>query len=105
MNFEVQILVPKKDNDNVPFEEKTCRVFERYLTKLFGGFSRYPGQVAGGWVAPDGTYHPDKSWVFGVAIDGLADGEKVIRAARFAKHLFRQKSMFVRYLGQTEFVD
>lgn len=103
--FEVQFLVPLADNEGTEFPESVFRQWEAELLDSFGGYSRYPGQVAGGWADEEGTIYRDENAVYGVAIAGMADGEEVVKAARFAKKLFRQEAIFIRYLGQTEIVS
>lgn len=102
--FEIQILIPSFDNGGKPFPESAYERWEKHLIGVFGGYSRYPGQVAGGWME-NGTIYHDKSFVYGVAVAGMVDGQKVIDAAKFAQRLFKQEAMFLRYLGQTEFVS
>ncbi len=102
--FEVQILVPSYDNDNNRFESEVFQQWETKLIETFGGYSRYPGIVEGGW-ADGGKVYRDEMRVYGLAISGLIDGQKVIETTKFAQTLFKQEAMFIRYLGQTEFVS
>lgn len=102
--FEVQILIPIADNEGNAFTTEHFNQWRQRLLDLFGGYTEYPGTVCGGWV-DNGTVYTDCSVVYGVAIGGLADGYKVIKAAYDAKTLFRQEAMFIRYLGLTEFVS
>jgi len=102
--FEVQFLVPESDNQGEPFTASDLDAWRRKLLDSFGGFTEYPGTATGGWMDEGGIIYEDENQVFGVTISGLGDGEAVIEAAEFAKELFRQEAIFVRYLGQTEII-
>jgi len=101
--FEVQLIIPVEDNDGNAFTEADFEGFRQKLLDLFGGYTEYPGTTLGGWV-DDGDVYTDESRIFGVAISSLSDGPKVVEAAEFAADHFDQESVFVRYLGRTEFI-
>lgn len=101
--FEVQLLIPLSDNEGDAFDESDFEEFREELLDLFGGYTEYPGTTLGGWVH-DGDTYTDESRIFGVAISSLSDGPKVVEAAEFAADHFDQESVFVRYLGRTEFI-
>lgn len=103
--FEVQILIPVESNENVPFPETVYRQWEEHLASEFHGFTRYPGTASGGWFDSEGEYYPDKTFVYGVALNSLEDGARFIESVRYARRLFEQKSMFIRYLNQAEIVE
>jgi hypothetical protein len=100
---EVQVLIPVRDNEGVPFTPAHDAVFESYLASHFGGFTRLPAEAGGGWVDEDKRYYPDTMRIFIVAVDGvLAGGEALRLMADIAKAHYRQKALFLRYLGQAE---
>jgi hypothetical protein len=102
--FEVQFLIPLADNEGNAFTDEVLNSWRTRLIEWFGGYSAYPGQVAGGWME-GGKVYTDENVVYGVAIGGVTDGDKVAKAARYAKILFRQEAIFIRYLGLTEIVS
>jgi hypothetical protein len=100
--IEVSILVPVSDNSGVAYTATTDDAFGAELARLFNGFSRLPGTVAGGWFDAAGTYYPDESRVYVVALESIGDGGKVQQAAEAAKTIYAQKAIYVRYLGLSE---
>jgi hypothetical protein len=100
---EVQILIPTEDNDKVTFETAHHVAWEKRLTKLFPkGWSLVPGTVAGVW-SQDGREYRDTLRVYVIGVPGLiANGEAILKAARFAKRHYRQEAIYVRYLNVSE---
>lgn len=97
------MLIPVRDNEGVPFDPAHDAVFEAYLASHFGGFTRLPAEAGGGWVDEDNRYYPDTMRVYIVAVDGvLAASEELRLMATIAKAHYRQKALFLRYLGQAE---
>ena len=100
---EVQVLIPVRDNEGNPFTPAHDAVFEAYLASHFGGFTRLPAEVGGGWVDEDKRYYPDTTRIYVVGVAGiLASGEALRLMAEIAKAHYRQKAIFLRYLGQAE---
>ncbi|MBX3216930.1 MAG: hypothetical protein KF850_33165 [Labilithrix sp.] len=100
---EVQVLIPVRDNEGIPFDPAHDAVFEAYLASHFGGFTRLPREAAGGWVDEDKRYYPDATRIYVVAVAGLiAGGEPLRLMADIAKAHYRQKALFLRYLGMAE---
>ena len=99
--FTIEILIPAADNDGAKFSAEELAAFEGILGGLFGGFSRLPGKVAGGWVDAGRVYH-DESFVYVVAVSSITEGAKVASVVEDAKARFRQEAIFIRYLGLAE---
>jgi hypothetical protein len=103
--FEVQVIIPVKDNDGEAFTAEHFAAFEVAIVDSFGGFSLLPGELVGGWRNDAGVEYRDRSRVYAVAVSGIAAGDKVAALARFAKALFAQEAIAIRYLGQFEIID
>ena len=97
----VQILIPLSDNQDRRFTAADFDAWEGELVRLFGGFSRLPGAIAGGW-EHDGVIYRDQSAVYEVALDSLVSGDRVGQAAAFARAHFEQLAILVKYLGRAE---
>lgn len=97
----VEIFIPLASNDGETFSGEHHAAFEAVLADLFGGFSRLPGKVAGGW-AHEGRLYSDDLVVYLVGLRSLVDGGKVGQAAAVAKAHYGQLAIFVRYLGLAE---
>jgi hypothetical protein len=96
------VLIPVRDNEGVPFDTAHDAVFQAYLADIFPGVTRLPGEAAGEWV-DEGKHYTDTTRIYVVAVGGLiADGSALRAAARFAKVHYRQKAIYLRYLGQSE---
>lgn len=102
--FEIQILIPRYDNHGNGFAAGTYKVWEAELVNRIGGFSKLAGTVAGGW-AHQGKHYTDESFVYVVAVASIGDGAKVVQLAHYAKMLFQQGAIFLRYLGVAEVVS
>lgn len=100
--FEVQILIPVVDNDGEAFSAEHHRVFEGEAVDRFGGFTLYPVETVGGWRNEEGRLFVDRSRVYAVAVQTIADGGKVADLVIFARSHYRQEAIFLRYLGQAE---
>lgn len=101
--IEVQILIPVRDNEGVPFDPAHDAVFEAHLANHFGGFTKLPAEAGGGWVDKDKRYYPDATRIIVVAVDGLISGGEALRlAVKVAKAHYRQKAIYLRYLGLSE---
>lgn len=103
--IEVTILVPVADNDGQTFSTSHHTIFEAFLAKRFGGFTRLPGEASGGWVdGATGRYYSDRTILYVVAVRGLVGNEDLREAVSFAKAHFRQEAIFLRYLGVAEVI-
>lgn len=102
--FEIQILIPRFDNQGNGFAAQTYKVWERELVDQMGGFTKLAQTVSGGW-AHEGRHYKDELFVYVVAVESIADGVKAVQAARYAARLFTQESIFIRYLGVAEVVS
>lgn len=101
--IEVQVLIPVRDNEGAPFDPAHDAVFEVFLASHFGGFTRLPAEAGGGWVDKDGSYYPDTMRVYIVAVTGIIGGGEPLRLmADIVKAHYRQKAVFLRYLGLAE---
>ncbi len=99
--FDVQILIPRADNAGRRFSDARHREFEGVAVALFGGVSRFPGEVAGAWHEA-GVVYRDRTRVFAVALGSIVNGAKVGELATFAKTHYDQKAIYVRYLTLAE---
>lgn len=97
----VELYIPLADNDGRIFTADHHAAFETALAGLFGGFSRLPGTVTGGWQA-EGRLYRDDLVVYAVALSSIVEGAKVGDAAKLAKAHYAQLAIFVRYLGLSE---
>lgn len=100
--FEVQMLIPLADNDGETFTAEHHAAFEEAIVDAFGGFSRLPSTVVGGWKNADGVMFSDITRVYAIAIVSLTDGGKLGGLVRFAKAFYLQEAIFIRYLGVIE---
>lgn len=100
--FEVQFFIPTFANDGTVFGEDAFAAWETALAAAFGGFSLYPGTVAGAWRSPAGETFTDRLRVYAVFLSSLAAGAAVSEAAALARRLFAQEAIAIRYLGLTE---
>ena len=102
--FEVQMLVPTAGNDGGVFGSEHVAAFEAAVIDAFSGFTRYPSTAVGGWRNGDGVEYRDRSHVYGIAISSIGQGADIVALAGFAKSLFAQEAIALRYLGQFEVV-
>jgi len=100
--IEVQIFIPTEDNNKVRFLQSHHDTFQAELIRLFGGYSLFPGVVAGGWQNA-GTVYQDTALVYAVSVSVLiARGDALREMANFAKQHYLQLHVYVRYLGVNE---
>lgn len=107
--IEVTILIPVADNDGDTFATPHHAQWERFLAERFGGFSRLPGEVSGGWVdGGTGRYYADRNIVYRVAVQGGlvggSGGNALREAVSFAREHYRQEAIFIAYLGVAEII-
>lgn len=97
------MLIPVRDNEGMAFGNPHNAVFEAYLASHFGGFTRLPVEAGGGWVDEDKRFYADTTRIYVVAVSGLlAAGHELRLMADIAKAHYRQKAIFLRYLGMAE---
>lgn len=97
----IELFVPLADNDGAVFTDAHHRAFEQVLVTLFGGFSRLPGMVSGGW-SEGGKLYRDDLVIYAVALPSLLDGGKVREAVETMKAHYAQLAVFIRYMGRAE---
>lgn len=96
--IEVEILIPVADNGGHLFTASDFEVWHTKLLDLFEGFSKRPGHIHGGWVE-EGKRYDDKLLAYVVSIGNITEGGKVGEAVIFAKRHFRQRAIYISYLG------
>jgi glutathione S-transferase len=102
--FEIQILLPLRDNAGVTFTPAEHQAFLGYLAEKFGGATLMPGTATGVWTE-NGVTYTDETLVAVVAVDGfLKQAAAIAEAAEEAKRRYRQLAVYVRYLGLSEVV-
>lgn len=101
--IEVELFIPRTDNDGVVFTAGEFAAFEAFALELFSGVTRLPGDVNGLW-AEDGITYRDTLVAYVVALPSITDGHKVGELAAFAVRHFRQEAIYLRYLGRAEIV-
>lgn len=60
--------------------------------------------MVGGWRDAAGNDVRDSSRVYSLALASIEQGAALVALARFARALFRQDAIFIRYLGQAEII-
>src|SRR5690606_32796588 len=75
----VELFIPLASNEGETFTADHHAAFEAVLTGLFGGFSRLPGVVTGGW-EDAGRIYRDDLVIYAVVLPSLAAGGKVAEA-------------------------
>ncbi len=104
--FVLEVLIPVHDNEKVAFPPTWHHAFGTFLLETFGGYTKLPGTTQGAWIetTDDGrkAVYTDESFVYLLSIDSITDGHKVVAAVDFAKRHYRQKAIFLRYLGVAE---
>lgn len=101
--IEINIFVPLCGNDHEPFDIEHHETYEGHLLRLFGGWTRVEGDVAGAWLG-DRRYDDDLR-VYVVSISTLLDGGKVRDAVEIAVVHYNQEAIYIRYLGLNEIID
>ena len=99
--FEVQILVPLADNDTREFTPDHHAQFEWAILERFGGLSLLPGALTGEWKDLDVVYS-DQLRVYVVAVPSITKGNLIGELVEIAKAHYRQRAIYIRYLGQAE---
>lgn len=101
--FEIRIYIPLASNEGVTFTQEHHKVFESVLLDRFGGFSRLPGSVVGGWRDNgDGKVYHDFSIVYSVAIPSITVAGSLTKIVAFAKKHYSQLTIYISYLGLSE---
>lgn len=100
--FNVEILIPLSDNQGMVFTQEHHRVFESQLIDQFGGYSRRPGAVQGGWKNAEGTVFNDYSTIYMVAVGSILATGGLAKVVSFAKAHYLQEALMISYWGLTE---
>lgn len=100
--FTLTVLIPVRDNDGDAFADEILAPFEQLCNELFGGFTHFHGMAAGEWVSAAGVTYADDHHVYIVAISSIVHGGRVAQLVAFAKVQFRQETICIFYLGQSE---
>lgn len=98
--IEVTLYVPVSDNNGKKFSTQHVDRFESFAVKLLGGLTRI-GTVDGMWV-DEGRVYTDHSVAYTFALTSITDGSKVAELTAYANRHFRQKAVYIRYLGLSE---
>lgn len=99
---EVQFIVPVADNSGQPFTAEHDAKFTTALMDRFGGYSRLPGLVAGGW-RDGGDDYFDDARLYVVAVNGIiGKAADLLATAEEAKRIYGQLAIYVRYLNVSE---
>jgi len=99
--FAVQLLIPLSDNDSKRFSPEHHNEFERFVVERIGGLTLLPGEAAGVWTDAGITYR-DTMLIYLIAVDSITQGHLIAEIAEFAKRHYRQKALYVSYLGYVE---
>lgn len=100
--FEVQILIPQYDNEGSVFAPVVHEQFETKALDLFGGFTQLPEFAHGQWRDEAGRLYRDRTSLYAIAVRSIVDGVHVGVLVTFAKDLYRQEAISIRYLGVFE---
>jgi hypothetical protein len=103
---EVQFFIPLADNERVDFDAKHHKQFEKRLTHYFpSGWTLLPSEAVGQW-KEKGIVYPDRHRISMVAVEGLlVSAGTILRLVQFAAKHYRQKAIYVRYLGASEIIS
>lgn len=92
--MQVDVLVPVRDNDGVPFTDTDFAAFEDFLLDLAGGFTRR-GDVDGAWRSPAGVVMRDRSRAYALTLPQDAATQRMARLDAYIRSHFRQEAAFV----------
>ncbi|MCI0703077.1 MAG: hypothetical protein L0241_18520 [Planctomycetia bacterium] len=100
---ELQLLIPIADNAGVAFDRLFDEQYELALANLFGGYTNPTVPVGGGWRDSDGTLYRDQNRSYIVFVSGIVQmSPQIIAAVQYAKWLYNQLAITVRYLDHAE---
>lgn len=93
----LDLLVPIRDNDGVPFTDADFDVFEDYLLGTVGGFTRR-GDVEGAWRSPEGVTMRDHSRAYTLTLPEERAAIQMLLVSDYIKSHFRQEAAFVEQI-------
>ena len=93
----LDLLVPIRDNDGVPFTDADFDVFEDYLLRTVGGFTRR-GDVEGAWRSPEGVTMRDHSRAYTLTLPEEHAAIQMLLVSDYIKSHFRQEAAFVEQI-------
>lgn len=100
--IEIRILIPLSSNEGVTFTQEHHRAFEAVLLDHFGGYTRLPGALVGGWRDADGKVYTDYTVAYSVAVSSITATHALAKVVGFAKAHYRQEAIYLSYLGLSE---
>lgn len=93
----LDLLVPIRDNDGVPFTDADYDVFEDYLLGIAGGFTRH-SDVEGAWRSPEGVTMRDHSRAYTLTLPEERAAIQMLLVSDYIKSHFRQEAAFVEQI-------
>jgi len=90
----LDLLVPLRDNDGVPFTDADFERFEDYLLSLAGGFTRR-ADVEGVWRSPAGAVMRDRSRAYALTLPKHVADLQMSLLTVYIREQFRQEAAFV----------
>lgn len=99
--IEVTVLIPVRDNAGVIFDAETHLQFEGFVVERCGGFTQYPLHSVGAWQFA-GLLYRDDARIYIIAFKSITETAHIGAVAAMAKAIYRQKAIYIRYLGLSE---
>lgn len=93
----LDLLVPIRDNDGVPFTDADFDAFEDFLLATIGGFTRR-GDVEGAWRSPEGVTMRDRSRAYTVTLPEENAAMQMSLVSGYIKLQFRQEAAYVEQI-------
>jgi hypothetical protein len=93
----LDLLVPIRDNDGVPFTDADFDTFEDYLLGTVGGFTRR-SDVEGAWRSPEGVTMRDRSRAYTLTLPEERAAMQMLLVSDYIKSRFRQEAVFVEQI-------
>jgi hypothetical protein len=90
----LDLLVPLRDNDGVPFTDVEFEQLEDYLLSLAGGFTRR-ADVEGVWRSPEGAVMRDRSRAYALTLPRKVADLQMSLLTVYIRKQFRQEAAFV----------
>jgi len=96
----LDLLVPIRDNDGVPFTAADFDTFEDYLLGTVGGFTRRC-DVEGAWRSPEGVTMRDRSRAYTLTLPEERAAMQMLLVSDYIKSRFRQEAAFVEQIQRS----
>ena len=93
----LDLLVPLRDNDGVPFTDVDFERLEDYLLSLAGGFTRR-ADVEGVWRSPEGVVMRDRSRAYALTLPRKVADLQMSLLTVYIRKQFRQEAAFVEQI-------